>query len=488
MRRLVVGCWLALALGCGGGQEPPSPPSKTHSNTTSPVTSEAVVERAEEPALAATAPTAPVTGAEAIAEGRSFVAIPPGAEQRLVMPGSLHYEGAFRFPEPAGESTWEYSGYAMTYRPDGDPNGGGDGYPGSLYVVGHDHHQLVAEIGIPAPQRSSSRRVEELPAATTLQPFHDVRGGMFGELEIPRAGLAYLPAQTGQDSAKLHFAWGQHFEDDRRPTHGWCELDLSRPAPAGPWRLDGFTNYITNDYLFEIPEAWATANAPGLRLATGRFRDGEWGGLGPALLAYGPWLDGAPPEPNATLEHVRPLLLYGESLAGEVEIARTPERRMRNYSPADEWTGGAWLTNGEQSAVVLVGTKAIGRAWYGFSNGVEYPLSGDPNEPVPDVPPWPHDARGWWSSEIEAQLLFFDPDELARVARGEAPAWSPQPYASRTLDADLLNPGFDYPRQKRYLVGDMAYDRERARLFIVERQADATEVSVVHVYSLARPH
>jgi hypothetical protein len=35
---------------------------------------------------------------------------------------------------------------------------------------------------------------------------------------------------------------------------------------------------------------------------------------------------------------------------------------------------------GKKSAVILTGTKAIGESWYGFSNGVEYPISGDADE------------------------------------------------------------------------------------------------------------
>jgi hypothetical protein len=52
--------------------------------------------------------------------------------------------------------------------------------------------------------------------------------------------------------------------------------------------------------------------------------------------------------------------------------------------------------------VILVGTKAVGESWYGFSNGVVHPISGDPDETYPEVPDWPHDDRGWWSEDISA--------------------------------------------------------------------------------------
>ena len=402
----------------------------------------------------------------------------------LVLPEDLTYMGAFRLPEGSNNSNWEYSGYAMTYYPDGDPQGPGDGYPGSLFAIGHDHQQFVSEISIPEPVISPGKSLDDLHTAETIQGFHDITGGAFGYLEIPRAGLAYLPPQGDQSSGKLHFAWGQHFEDEWPSTHGWSDLDLSAPNTAGPWHIDGYSNYVTNDFLFEIPEDWASNYTPGLRLATGRFRDGHWSGLGPALFAFGPWTDGDLPA-GATLEDVTPLLLYGEQLEGVLEIDISGEHSMITFSEPDEWSGGAWLTADEKSAVIFVGTKALGESWYGFANGVVYPISGDPDEVYPDVPPWPHDSRGWWSEDIAAQIHFYNPSDLAAVATGEMETWEPQPYASMTIDDFLFDPGYDHELQKRYLVGAASFDRERGRLFIMERRADE-ERSIVHVFQVER--
>jgi len=409
---------------------------------------------------------------------------PEGLSTGLIQPENLVYLGAFRLPETGDEFGWGYSGYAMTFYPEGDSNGPDDGFPGSLYILGHDQRQYISEIGIPAPVVSEAKDVYELPTASTLQPFADITGGMFGELEIPRAGLAYLPAQGSQTSGKLHFCWGQHFQFEQTPSHGWSELDLSAPNPQGPWYIADYTNYVSNDYLFEIPEDWAATYTPGLRLVTGRFRDGSWGGLGPTLLAIGPWNEGNPPAPNTTLEQVVPLLLYGEPQPGNPEIGIQDDRRMELYSEPDEWSGGAWLTVGENSAVILVGTKAMGESWYGFSNGVVYPISGDPDETYPEVPPWPHDDRGWWSEEIAAQIIFFDPSELGAVATGVLNTWDPQPYATLVLDEYLYDPGFDYERYKRYILGAVAFDRENGILYIVERLADEDR-SLIHVFRVS---
>jgi len=330
----------------------------------------------------------------------SASAMPSTAQ--LIRPSDLVYQGAFRLPEGSNGSDWNYSGYAMTYYPDGDPEGPNDGYPGSIFAVGHDHQQYVSEISIPVPVISLTKDVNELNTATTLQEFHDLTGGRFGYLEIPRAGLEYLPAQGAQTTGKLHFCWGQHFQFDRAPSHGWCELDLSHPQTAGPWYFGDYTNYVTNDYLFEIPPTWADSHTPGQVLATGRFRDGGWGGQGPTLFAYGPWNDGNPPAENATLTAITPVLMYGIHVPGIPELTNADTMRMNGYKEADEWSGGAWLTAGDNSAVIFVGTKGLGNCWYGFSDGTVWPEEG----PWPPVPDPPHDQRGWWSDSIKARILF----------------------------------------------------------------------------------
>ena len=399
----------------------------------------------------------------------------------LIQASDLAYQGAFRLPEGSGGSNWGYSGYAATYYPEGDPSGPNDGYPGSIFAVGHDHQQYVSEISIPVPVISND--LSELNTAMTLQGFQDLTGGMFGYLEIPRAGLEYLPAQGSQTKGKLHFCWGQHFQGDEA-SHGWCELDLSNPQPAGPWHFGDYTNYVTNDYLFEIPDAWAAANTPGQLLATGRFRDGHWGGLGPALFAYGPWNDGNPPASNDRLDTITPLLLYGIQEPGMIEITISDSMKMNTFKEADEWSGGAWLTAGDKSAVIFVGTKATGDCWYGFADGTVWPTDIDEDTVYPEVPDWPHDDRGWWSEGIEAQIIFYDPADLAAVARGDMESWEPQPYASRSIDEYLFDPGFNLERGKRYLVGAVCFDRARGLLYVIERMAGEEEKSLVHVWKV----
>ncbi len=411
--------------------------------------------------------------------GQPPVSPAPGAR---LQPADLVYLGAFRLPDTADDLGWTWSDHALAYYPDGDPAGPADGYPGSLFGTGNNQKQWVSEISIPAPVRS--RQVDDLNTATTLQEFHNIRGTLFDHLAgfddfagtLAKAGLAYLPPQGQQTTGKLYFCWGYHIQQVPQVSeeslhgqpdvsHGWCELDLANPRPAGAWTVGDYINFVTNDYLFPIDPTWAAAHTPGLLLATGRFRDGGQGARGPSLLAIGPWNQGNPPPPGAQIA-ATPLILYTNILAGD-------DHTLAGYSHADEWTGGAWLIAGGKSAVIFVGTKGLGHTWYGFSDGTVWP------QEAPFPSPGPGE-RGWWADRFAGQVIFYDPADLAAVARGEKPPWEPQPYAALDLDPYLYN--ISSTRQRHH-VGDVAFDPARGLLYVLEPLADGDK-PLVHVWKV----
>ncbi|MGB3713522.1 MAG: hypothetical protein WA996_03740 [Candidatus Promineifilaceae bacterium] len=149
---------------------------------------------------------------------------------------------------------------------------------------------------------------------------------------------------------------------------------------------------------------------------------------------------------------------------------------MNDYHHSDEWSGAAWLEIGDRSAVIFAGTKGIGDFWYGFANGVVWP----DEPPYPDVPDPPNDDRGWWSTSFEGQLVFYDPDDLAAVARGDMAPYEPQPYAALNVDPHLFN--IQTGQQKHHL-GAAAFDRERGLLYVIEPLVD-DEKPLIHVWEL----
>lgn len=377
-------------------------------------------------------------------------------------PSDFTYLGAFRLPDGTTEvKNFEYGGLAMTYYPNGDPSGAGDGYPGSLYIAGHQWQYQLAEVSIPAPVVSASKNVAELNTATYLQQFQDIYD--VGHLEIPRAGLAYLPRQGSQSSGKLYLCWGYHMQQEPADlTHGWCELNLSNPQIEGAWYISGLEmhqqNMSTNDYMFEIPKSWADAYTPGFQLATGRFRDGGWSGQGPSIFAIGPWTQGNPPA-NGTALNNRQLLLYTSTMDYS-----GANYTMNNYHNSDEWTGGAWLTAGDKAAVIFVGTKGEGNCWYGNPNG---PCDSCEN-------------RGWWSTSFKGQIIFYNPADFVEVASGSMQPYQPQPYTTMDIDSYLFE---IISTQQKNHTGDVAYDRERRILYVIEYGGEGMK-PIVHVWRI----
>lgn len=417
-------------------------------------------------------------------------AAPGWSQANRLEPKNLKYLGAFRFPETTGNVDWGYGGNAITHYPAGDPKGSQDGFPGSLFATGNDTNLQVSEITIPAPVISKSKNVDDLPTAKTIQPFTNVFGSMFGALEQPRVGLCYLPPTDKFKAGKIHFAVGMHLQETGfDPSHGWFDTNLSNLQIAGPWVFDDLTGYVTNDYLCQIPKEWADANTPGLYLATGRAREGPWSGGGPGLFAYGPWNDGNPPGPRSKLKSIKPLLLHGEQPPGVPELASRPDQRMPDYSDSDRYRGCEWLTAGNRSAVVFVGTKAQGDSWYGFANGVRWDYECDQpgHPPCPDVPEWPYDNRGFWADDFQARMIFYDPNDLAAVAKGKKKSWEPRPYAVMDLSPWFFDPKFtkdDLIKYKRDFVADLCFDAKNGLLYLIEPVIEEDGRGIVHVFKV----
>lgn len=430
----------------------------------------------------------------------------------LLQPGDFTYLGAFALPTGSlRPETFEYGGEAMTFLCSGDTEGEPDGYPGSLLIAGHGRMPcgelpdgcMVAEVSIPVPVVSNT--VSGLNRAEPLQPFSTVDNGIFSSYdEIPRMGMEYLTDVNG--SSMVHVCFGQHLEQGQGPTHGVFNPDLSNPDLRGGWHLANTPAYSANDYLFAIPLEWAEKYTGGRLLATGRFRDGGWSGMGPSLYAYFPTgeSNGVLSDPGVWLSTVA-LLQYGSS-----EGTDDLNRSMEGYQHPDEWTGGAWLTTESgESAVLFAGTKGTGDLyWYGYASpsGPEHPMveeemrgefilcrraDGEPFQAAP-AQLEPSSMRGWWSSSFSAGFLLYDPADLGRVATGEMETWEPQPYQFISIDSHLfLNPqGIEEEMlgrgsQRRFRLGDAAWDKDNGLLYVLELFAEGA-APVVHVWRVRR--
>ena len=280
--------------------------------------------------------------------------------RKVLKPADIEYVGAFRLPPGGSEDalTWNYAGSAMTYYPKGDPKGGSDGFPGSIFGTGHEHHQYVSEFSIPKPVISKDKNVKELNRAKTLQPFTDIRDPSFREYEMPRVGLEFLDKNGVQDDDYLFFTWAQHLDEvAANPCLGAHKLKLSDSASWGPWTIDGKRNYLTCDLLFTIPDQWAKENTSGMRLAMGRYRDGGQSSQGPTIIVCDPAAGGKLPKKGASLKN-KTLLRYS-SIVDDPKAAKA----MKDYTHADAWNGATWVDSKGKHAMAFTGVKGEGQCW-----------------------------------------------------------------------------------------------------------------------------
>jgi len=387
----------------------------------------------------------------------------PAAATELILPHELEYLGCFRMPNDlSSNSEWGSGGGALTCLPYGDPNGPDDGFPGSLFVQGHN--DLLAEVTIPVPQVGDDASARSIPQAQTIQPFGDPTGGIRDQVGVDSfGGVAYLPKQGNQTSGKLYWTIFEYYNaaGTNYLSHGMCDLDFSNAK--GAWRLgsagdDAFHSMKTANYVFDIPEEWANANDGGKMLVSGRHRENGafHGAQGPALYAYAPWQ-------NSNLNH-------GAELDA-VCLLRYPTGGgyYPGYCPADYWTGGAWLSAGEnhqRGAVVIVGSKGLGESYYG-EGGSGRCVS------------W----KGFHCDPYEAQFLFYSPDDLAAVARGQRQPWEVIPYA-------IVSPEDMWPKC-RVRPHSAAYDRVHGLFYVVQYNGaqipmdTGTRVPLVHVWRVS---
>ncbi len=409
--------------------------------------------------------------------------------ENVIDPDRLEYQGAFNVP-PEGTRylSWAYAQCGLAYRPGGDPKGPDDGHPGSLFGVGHAYGHCVSEFTIPAPLISKKKDWRELPAAKTLQKFATVtkatKDQAGKEFSLPMRAIGYLPPQGKQKSDKLYFTGWLSY----RPTNGWtfgmCNADLAKPEPAGMWRLKGHSAFSASNACMAIPREWADKHVGGRYLAFCGGINGTSGygtGRGPAIIACAPWTeyqDDAPPVPGTQLTNVT-LLKYGNWRGGG---------KVRDVQVSDGWHGAAWLTSGEDAAVVFAGVKDIGIGWYGYlkdDKGLkvfdrkkrkegESRFINEKGEPVEKA----KGNRGWKADFPRACIYFYDPADLADVAAGKKKPGEPQYYARLDVgDLMFATPG----------LHGCGYDRKNNILYCFEKRGCDVRYGgrpVVHVWKI----
>ena len=369
-------------------------------------------------------------------------------EANRLYPGNFEYLGAFRFPL-SNDGTFSYGGIGACFYPDGDSQGAIDGFPGSVFSLTHTYTAQAGEFNIPVPVISAEKNVNELNRAELLQVLADVAPGYNLHDNYEVRDIQYYPRQDSQLTDKLYWSmYIYYMPHDNMFNHGWCELDLSAVNSQGPWAVN-VPGARTGEYMFDIPKGWADNYADGHYLSIGRFRDQGGGGFGPALYAYAPWKGGNPPTDT---QELFPLLEYDHDY----------ETSITGFGHNDAWQDGAWLTVGNKSAVIIAGSQAFAddhSAFNYYGAPMLYDIGG----------------KGWHGGPDAPVILFYDPDDLAKVAQGQIQAHEPQPYLRMNLS------DFSYNLEAK--LGGVAYDRENNLLYLTETFGDGSR-PVMHVFQV----
>jgi len=468
---------------------------------------------------------------------------PPGGATPNVNLSDINYLGAFRVNWTGG-NRWNFVAFHYNasgidgYNPGGDPGGGADGYPGSLYSVGHSYFSggMAYEINIPTPVISPSKNINQLNAATILQGPTGVAGvNPTGSSDL-YWGLEFMSPHGAQTTNKLYHFVGTHFEDAERFNIYWSETNLSTPQLAGSWRAgnDSQLHWInTNHYSLTVPTAWADAHVNGKYLGVGRFREGMANtSAGPVLIVIAPWLQGNPPASGTRLN--ANLLLKYKTFVDVNTCSSEPEKCISQFNWDDDWEGAVWADVNGKQAVMFSGNKGLNGSWYGWRGEVcnlntntcvfsgnscsddsdcnhqhrvvalgngGHSCSTVPNDGIPctecdgSAPScisisgaYGGGNRGYRADYYVDQILLYDPDDLAAVVQGTKQAWEPQPYARLDITQHMF--GYDPTGYRKIKVGGMAIDNQRGLLYVTETYGEDdpdpgdADLPIVHVFRI----
>lgn len=344
---------------------------------------------------------------------------------RLIRPSSLAYQGAFKLPTGNGGNTrtgrgFDYGARAITFNPNRN----------SLFVVGHDWDQYIAEIEIPAIGGT----------AALLQPLTEASDAKPVGTGTTKVGgtLVY--------GGHLYFTKYVYYDGNGSQTESLFvrPLDLAVEGQVrGPYRTGPLGAGFYSGYIAAVPAPLQSALGGPVLIGNCCLSIITRTSYGPAVFAI---------DPPAALERPQaiPLVYYPASRPA-----------LGRWNSVTEYFGGADSVTG---LVVPEGFHSVlffGRHGTTFCYGG--PECKDPTTPSQGVHGYPYLSYVW----------AYAVDDLAAVRTGSKSPWDVKPYAVWALD-----------ELKGAAIGGAAYDPASGRIFLA--QPDSVQ-SIVHVYRLVEP-
>jgi hypothetical protein len=374
-------------------------------------------------------------------------------EGPLVYARNLTYEGAFRLPdEEVNGTSFAYGGAAVAFNPANH----------SLFIVGHEWQQKVAEIAI--PEIRSTTTVRHLATATLLQPFFDPTQGRRGAVGdgtvkigglLPYGGRLYTTVYVYYDAIAM-----------QRLSHFVSPLTASGAGgPAGPFQVGTSGAGFVSGYLGVIPPPWR--DRLGGAVLTGQccIPIISRTSYGPSAFAIDPSRLGA-----ETPLHATPLVEYPHDHPLAPGDTASPL-----FTLATQITGVVFH-EGTRS-VLFFGRHGAGRYCYGPGTSskeqADQPADGG-------VDRWCFDptseSKGTHAFPYSYYVWAYDANELAAVKAGSKQPWDVKPYATWPIALPFSTDG-------AAVLNGAAYDPESGRIFLSQAFGDG-ERPVIHVLTV----
>ncbi|OGY85358.1 MAG: hypothetical protein A3F54_03020 [Candidatus Kerfeldbacteria bacterium RIFCSPHIGHO2_12_FULL_48_17] len=385
--------------------------------------------------------TVPQTTALAAATDTKKSALSPVERLPRIRYRNLKYQGAFRVPgDTINGTSFNYGGTAIAYNPDKN----------SLYMVGHDHHQKVAEIKI--PQIVNGTSLTDLKTATFLQKFYDFSDGKVteaGDYHTKVGGLLVYKNRLYGTAYEYYDA-----NNSQILSHIISPLDISRPRDArGPYQVGTAGAGFVSGFMTQIPPVWQKLmGGPAL---TGQCCLAIVGrtSSGPAASVFDPTDLGKLEKPVPATQVV------GYPLAHPLGTGWGTTSNLFNGTTV--MAGAVW-PEGTRS-VLFFGRQGIGPWCYG--TGAEC------NDPVVSY-------KGTHAYPYVYQIWAYDARDFVSVKNGEKQPWEIKPHDIWRLELPFAD--------QNHVIGGVTYDTKNRRIFVSQLRGD-NKLPVVHVFTIGGP-